>query len=65
MAKPQTLNLNPVGDRCECSYFSKEENREGEIEPWCRLFQLYPECDGDIEHCDVHMFRPDKREGYR
>jgi hypothetical protein len=54
-----------IGCRIDCPYFSKEDGDSGSVELWCSRFQIVPECQGDINNCDVLMFAPDPRDGYR
>jgi len=52
-----------------CTFYSEEvtgkPGRFDTLEPWCMKFQLIPKCGNDINCCDVQMFAPDPRDGYR
>lgn len=65
MEEGKTDTIVSVGERIDCQYFQKRETIEGREEPWCTLFQIVPECTGDVNKCDVLMFAPDPRDGYR
>jgi len=47
-----------------CQYFEIEDQISLGT-PWCKRFQIHPKCCGDINHCDVLMYAPDPRDGYR
>lgn len=62
----ETDTLNAVGDRIECPYYGiSDEGNVSSDKPWCTRFQIHPKCTGDVNRCDVLMFAPDPRDGFR
>lgn len=53
-----------IGERIECPFFEPSTQTE-DNKPFCTHFQINPVCTGDINRCDVLMFAPDPRDGYR
>lgn len=66
----ETDTLISVGEPVPCRYFDPAGTDEGADAsqrslPFCRHFQINPRCEGDLNKCDVLMFAPDPRDGYR
>lgn len=61
---PDSDTLISVGERIECPFFIPSNQSEA-LKQFCTRFQISPICDGDVNRCDVLMFAPDPRDGYR